>query len=403
MCRFRGWLSLRSGRPCAVAVRQITRIVLACRYPVLIAVALLVYVHSVAIQGEYAGRDWYLLVLQADAFASAHPLHALSSVPDLPTGPLTPAATAWLRHLGNKNGWQGACVVLFLMSLVLIWIADRAASRAVPPLEPRRIQACVFVGGCFVIFAWMGPAGIWGHDDDIAALTLLVVTAYGCATRRWAVAAIALGLAAAFKPWAFFFLPLAAVSDARKWRGVALALVVGLLPWLPFLIADRHSLDPGHFVVGVAQGSTLQMFGLATGTKVGWIRVLQPVLICALGVLAVRRRRWALLLWLGFSLRINLEPGIFSYYLAGPVVGAFIADLLRPRRIPAYRTILTWTLLYGVPDVASYFGASPGGLAITRIVARVAVLGLAGFELWRPEAELASSAGATGYSVHPAR
>lgn len=371
-------------------MRRLVRGILACRYVILVAVTVVVYLHTLAKLGIYSGGDWYLFVIDADVWASPHPFHAMAAAKTLPTAPFTVVVCAWLRHLGSRNGWQGTCFLMFALAPLLILIIERAARRT--RTADARLHSSLLVGGCLLILAWAGAAGTFGHPDDVFALVALAVAAYGCAGDRWVVAAVGIGVAAAFKPWGFYFLPLAAVADPRRVRGIGVALAIGVLPWVPFVAVDRHSLDAGHFVVPVMRDSSLRLFGIGVHQHVTWVRLLQPALICGLGAIAVLRRRWQLLLWLGFAVRINLEPGAFAYYGVGPVVGALIADLLLPPgRVPAYRTVATWVLMYGVGDVADLFGASSAALDGIKIVARVALLALAASEMLRPTRESATT------------
>lgn len=363
-------------------LRRSFRALVACRYLLFVAIAT---VRVLQIRARLDGRtpgDWGLFVVLADNFVS-RPLHALATVRDLPTGPLMAPLIVPFHNLGSQGGWQGTGVVLMLLSLVVVRMCEVATLRR-PGCDPERVRVTGFVGGALLVLAWVGPTFGYAHPDDTLALVALVVAVLACREDRWVATAVAIGVAAAFKPWGIYFLPLALVADPRRFRGPLIALTIAIAPWVPFLLADHHTLDAAHYIIPVTPGSSLRAFGVATHTKESWSRLLQGLVAIAFGAMAVRRGRWWLVVWLGFAVRINLEPGAFGYYAAGPMVGALLADFLRPGRIPAWRTVITWSLLYGVGGLAADVGAGASSLAAIKITARLLVLVLVLIELLRP-------------------
>lgn len=362
-----------------------TRRIVPWRYVVLVAVAVAVFVHTVMAMDASAGADWYLFTLAADHLTSVNALHAFASTPDLQTGPLSVVAVVALRRLGPANGWLVTSALLFCLALVLVRICERAASYA--GRDPQdRAETVTLIGGCFLLLSWTGPAGWYGHADDVLALVAIAGAVLACAKRRWLALAVAVGLAAAFKPWGFCFLPLAAVVAARRVRGVLVALAVGGLPWLPFVIADHQTLRVLRFDIAVAPASSLRALGFAVGSRVMWAHGLQFLVAWVLGAIAIQRARWMVVPWLAMATRVNLEPGAFFYYGAGPMCGALVLDLMRPGRIPGGRTATTWLLLYGVRTLATALGAGPTEFDILTISGRLVFLGLAIAELARPNA-----------------
>jgi hypothetical protein len=269
-----------------------------------------------------------------------------------------------------------------LLSLVVIRLAETSALR-LGVTSPDRVRAIALFGGPLLVLGWVGPSLEYAHMDDVFALVAMTIAVLLCMEQRWVAVALAVGMAAAFKPWGFFLLPLTVVRDRLRIRGPLLALAVGLVLWLPFVIADRHTLDASHFFIGVGHSSSLRAFGLPVHAKEPWIRSLQFVVAIVVGAIAVRRGRWWLVLWLAFATRINLEPGAFGYYSAGPLVGAFVADFVRPEKWPASRTLITWFLLYGIAGLAADLGAGGDSLALIKIISRLAALVVPLVELMR--------------------
>ncbi|MGN6472244.1 MAG: hypothetical protein ACTHK4_01170 [Mycobacteriales bacterium] len=358
-----------------------TRLVLAWRYVILAAVAVALYFHMRAAVHGLAGGDWYLFVLGADRLTMPSALHAFSLMPDIQTGPLALAVTVPLRHLGGENGWIGTSAVLFALALVIVRCCELAGARLVA-WRPLWLETTVLVGGILLLVDWTQPAGRFGHPDDPLALLAIAVAVGACVEDRWVLAAVAVGLAAAFKPWGFYLLPLAAVADPRRYRGLIVAALVGVGPWLPFLIADHGTLDLSRFQLGVGPASTLRIFGIAIGTKLSWIRGVQLVAASAIGAVAIWRRCWVLIPLAAFAVRINLEVQTWSYYGAGVMVGALVADLLRPMRVPALRTAVAFSLVQGIPWIATNIGqrwSTP--VDIVDIAARLLLLALVIAEL----------------------
>lgn len=343
--------------------------------------------------------DWGLFVVMADNFA-AQPLHALASVRDLPTGPLMPPLLVPLHRLGSDGGWFGTGILLMSLSLVAVRMCELSAARW-RGSDRDDIRITGLVGGGLLVAAWVGPSLWYGHPDDVFALFALIVAVLACMDERWVLVAVAVGLAAAFKPWGLYFIPLAMVRDPRRYRGLAIALAVGLAPWLPYWLADHHTLDAAHFIIRVTSDSSLRAFGVATHTKEHWSRPLQFILAIAAGAWAVRRGKWWLVVMLGFAIRINLEPAGFGYYAAGPMVGAFLADVVRPGRLPAARTVVVWCLLYGVGGLAADLRAGSTSLDVVQISARLAMLAVPLAELLRPNRVDESEPIASGPVVGP--
>jgi hypothetical protein len=104
---------------------------------------------------------------------------------------------------------------------------------------------------------------------------------------------------------------------------------------LPFVLADPASIAVARFHIATSPASSLHTLGLAASSTPGWDRPAQLALGTLVAVVAIRRRRWAAVVLVVLAVRVALDPGAYSYYSAGVVVGAVIWDLLGSRaRLP---------------------------------------------------------------------
>ena len=69
--------------------------------------------------------------------------------------------------------------------------------------------------------------------------------------------------------------------------------------WLPFVIADPHTVAAMHYTIRNMPGSALRALGISDPRTPSWDRPAQLLIGCALGVAAVRRGRWPAVILLG--------------------------------------------------------------------------------------------------------
>lgn len=297
------------------------------------------------------GLDWDTMVQASHGLTGSVGLHIYGQRPDLTFGPLSLVAAVPLRYLGPNLGWPGTSAILFAAAVGCLWFL-RGAARHAGVRDDLRARCALLVGGVFTLLALDGPAAFWGHPDDVFTLLAVSAAVWASAQRRWVLASVMVGVAAGFKPWGIFVLALAAHGDLRRWRGPLLALVVAVLPWLPFIAADRGTLNVSHIHVAVFPSSGLRLLDGLGGASPGWAHTLQLVVAIGAGAIALARGRWELIPLVAYVARVELDPATFSYYNAGLVLGAFAADLISPLSLPALRTVSCWVLAYGVPDLA---------------------------------------------------
>jgi hypothetical protein len=122
---------------------------------------------------------------------------------------------------------------------------------------------------------------------------------------------------------------------------------------------------------------------------------------CALGTLAILRRRWAGAVLLAVGARIALDPGAHAYYTAGVMAGALLWDCVGARRPFPLWSLLTLGALTAVP-LLSADAALQGRFRLGLVVAfTLAILLMPARWCWQPEADVARQDGATTTPIMP--
>jgi hypothetical protein len=267
-------------------------------------------------------------------------LHVYATHPDLQFGPVAMAAAAVLSLLGARAGMVTAQFLAAGAGLLLLALAGQVAAHVQPLGSQRRQSQTLALAGVAFLPVWMNLAVRFVHIDDVLALLLVVAAVLAAVNRMDLLAAVLLGLSVAAKPWAIPFLALLLAVPARhRGRAAAVALGVVAAGWLPFLVADPRSALASRFAIPSAAGSGLRTLGVNAAVTPVWDRPLQMALGLVLAVVAVRRGRWPAVVLVVVCVRIALDPGTYSYYTGGIVVGALLWDLVGVRRL-----VPAWTL-----------------------------------------------------------
>jgi hypothetical protein len=356
------------GMPLVIA-RRITSRPVAMRYALL---ALIAVTLGLAMQNGFYG-DWHVFEIAARYLVQRHHpvalpggfLHLYDELPKLQFGPPSFLVMTPFQLLPPTPARLSSVAMVMLVGVGGIASLDRATHYLAKDAAARvRSQLVLGAGTGPLLFA-LGLTMRWGHVDDALALIILCLAAPWLAraargrtsTHAWWVVGLLLGTAAATKPWALAFAPLILVLPRRDLARATLALVAaGAAWWAPFLIAapgTGNSLGAVRLVVDA--GSALHALGVAVDWAPAWVRPAQLVLALGLGLLAVRRGRWADVPLIGLAGRFLLEPAVWPYYAAGPIVAAVFADALGGRRVP-WRTpavlLLTVVGRSALPDRA---------------------------------------------------
>lgn len=189
------------------------------------------------------------------------------------------------------------------------------------------------VAALFFVPVWMYVAVRSTHVDDVLALLCGVLALKLAVDGRAMPAGAAVALAVDAKPWALPFLCVVILLPTvrRRLEGILAAAMLTLAAWLPFVLADPHTLSRlSHFTIRNQPTSVLRLIGVTARTP-AWDRPAQAVLGFALAGLAIRRGRWPAILLLVLAARVVLDPGVNRYYTAGIAVGALVWDVAGSR------------------------------------------------------------------------
>jgi hypothetical protein len=335
----------------------ITRLT-AARYAVVSLLAVLLGLRMQ--KGFY--EDWPILEMAARFLVHRQPssvalpggiLHLYYEMPELQYGPPAFVTMGPFQLLSPTPARLTTVIALMLAAVAAVGALERAINVIAPDgVARRRMQVGLLVGTVPALFAW-GFALRWGHIDDALAMILLCLAAPSLAriavgrggAHAWWIVGLLLGTAAATKPWAIAFAPLILLFPRRDLPRAGLAYVAtGAAWWAPFTIAapgTQAALDTIH--LAVKPGSALHALGVPIGAQPDWVRLAQLGLSVALGIVAVRRGRWASAPLVGLAGRFLLEPAVWPYYAAGPIIAAVFADALSGSRRP-WRTPLVLLL-----------------------------------------------------------
>lgn len=332
-----------------------------------------------------AGQSWHFFASGGRLLLSGGPgggLHLYAAHPQLQIGPLTLTISGALESLGP---WPSRVAAIAAMSatgpplLAAVWALAPRAGR-------RRSQ--LLLAGLVFLPVWTEVTTQFAHLDDLLALSFSVAAAHAVARRHPVLAGLALAAAADSKPWAAAFVPMLLVLP-RPQRWAALGVFAGgvTAAWLPFVLADPHSLMAAQFTIPNDHSSALRVLGVNAARTPWWDRPAQLALGMAGGCLAVWRRRWPAVILLAVSARILLDPGVYSYYTSGALLGTVLVDLVVTRwRLP-WATATGAALLYAARFTSEVYPFTLHELGVLRAVFAVGmpalVLGVPGWLMAR--------------------
>jgi hypothetical protein len=325
------------------------------RYQVALAVWTLVW-FAVNLPG--GGYSWHYfvhgssLVFSGSGATPPGGLHIYANYPDLQIGPVAFAVAQVLRMAGPSNGLFVAQAVMMLLGLLVLDTVERTVRSTRPDIagRPGPVRLTMAGAGAAFLVVWASLAVHYAHLDDVLALVFAALAARALAADAPALMGLCLGLAVGAKPWAVVFVPLAlVVARHRRRHVVAYAVAMIALLWLPFVLADSGTLNASQFTIVNQPSSALRALGVTSAGTPSWDRPAQMLIGCALGAVAVWRRRWPAVLLLGVGVRIALDPGVYDYYTAGVMLGTLCWETLGLRRpVPAW-SLTAFAVLYLAP------------------------------------------------------
>jgi hypothetical protein len=351
---------------------------------------------------SYWARYWYLLVLGCWTLAwfvhfaknggmawhffaqgsallfggTPHPgappggLDLYANDPQLQIGPLAFAIAQVLRQAGPHQGVFAAEAVLTLAGLYLVHAVGRIALTVRPDLaqRPVALRLTLLAGGAVFMVGWEGLATTFAHLDDAAALVLAVLAIRAALAGRPVLTGLCVGLATGAKPWALVFLPIVFLLPVRAWGRAAASMLASVaVAWLPFVIADHHTLAALHYTIRNVPASALRALGVSDPRTPSWDRPAQVLIGWLLAAAAVWRGRWPAVILLGVGARIALDPADWGYYTAGVLLGALLWDALGTRRpLPVWTvtSFVALTAFHALTNNSALLGQIRLGLVI---------------------------------------
>lgn len=334
------------------------------RYPLLAAWGLLLALPTFGRAHRVASADWLLLRWAGRTvvgLTAVSPLHVYANRPDIQVGPPGLAVDGAAQAIFGSTGGDYAVLVLIVgLGVVCVWAIDGLAKfwgLANPQLR--------LVVGLAFMTVWASMGG-WGHIEDALAITGVLLAARSIPTGRGWLVGMLLGAAVASKPWAVVAAPmLLALPNRQALRAAAVFVLAAVVPWLPFLAADHHTLDIARMRWPVDNGSALHTLGFS-GLSPHWLRQVQLGAGVAVGLVIARRAWWAVPL-AGFAVKLALDPGVWPYYGLPVIAAAALVDTRRGR-------MPWWTLSAIVVEYIAPAGLPDGASGVVRLAAAIGAL-----------------------------
>ncbi len=334
--------------------------------------------------------DWNYFVELGRTMLASDGLSIYVTHGDAQTGPLTLLIAAALS-VTPRSGFVACVIICAVVGIACLRLLDLRSN----PNRPADAQATAVLIGGVILASWWSLLGGFGHLDDALVLLGAVLALRGYLGGRTIVAALAIGLGVAIKPWAVIFLPLtmsrtsmepagcqavarAATAGDRlarsmhALRGPLAAAVIASIFWLPFLIAHPATLRTLRPTVHIAPDSVLAALRLGDVPDNPGFRIAQLVIAILAGFVAVRRGQpeWAILA--PVAVRVVSDPGTWTYYSAGAVLGALAWDLSGSTLAIPRWTIVTSLLL--APSWAIPYETARGLLRLTLCLVAIAIM-----------------------------
>jgi hypothetical protein len=325
----------------------------ACRHPLLLAFAL---ISTWSVRSDI---DWKFLSAGGRGLFSSSPLSVYAKAPGLQAGPPSLVLIRGLNLLPGSAGLWIAHILLAFLGWYMIYLVERwtvaGSSWRAAPLGAGLLTLVVAVP---VLEQWAWLAGDTPHPEDGLAIFTFLLAVRAIMTRRELRAAVLIGLAMAWKPWAVAALPLV-LGCSRKMRALLIAVAVPAACWLPFVVGDHSTLAAVSHGLAVDQNSPLRTLGVFGPSLPDWWRTVELGGALAGAALAARRD-WRVAFAAGCTMRLLLDPAAFGYYDAGLIMATALTERLIGAR--PWRTITLWMIFVYLPF------AIPGNVDVIRFV-----------------------------------
>ncbi|HEX2895343.1 MAG TPA: hypothetical protein VHO29_15190 [Marmoricola sp.] len=344
-----------------------------------------------------SGISWHYFADGGRLLVGPSGLHVYAHHPELQTGPLSLAVAAALRVLPAGTAETVALIAMAAIGpLLLVALAPLVRG----PRPARRLLLAALV----LAPAWTVLAVRWGHLDDVLAMAAAVGAIRALRAGRPLLTGLALAVAVGFKPWAVGFLPLALALPTAGWADALGAAVLGIvIAWMPFVVADRATLEAMQPDVALVRSSGLHTLGVRGTVVPAWGRTAQLVAAPVAAAFAALTGRWPGVLLVAVAVRLALDPQDNAYYVGSAALAAAVFDLVGTRWTIPWTTLVTVLVLWQpfVQDYAHrltttsglthWWFAHPGTVGAVHLAWCVAVVVLV-FATSRRPAPAASSA-----------
>ena len=304
-------------------------------------------------------------------------LHIYATHPWLQIGPLSYVAAAPFSVGPVAVGRIAAVTAMTAAGLLAIAVA--ASTSHVRAGLARRTRWA----GLLFLPVWTELGTSTGHLDDVLAILLALLAAYTASRARPVLTGLLLAGAVDAKPWAFGFVVVLLCFHSGQRIRAAAAFAVGVgCAWLPFVLADPHTLNAARFAIPNAAASALRALGVHNASTPWWDRSAQILIGVTVAAVVVRRSGAAAALVAVIAVRLILDPAVYSYYTSGLMAMTMAYDVISRRRTFPWTTASALTFLYlpsilvrSVPSASSYAGdlratyllSLLGYLVVTRI------------------------------------
>lgn len=373
------------------------------------ALALACLAVGIALAFDRGSLDWGLVTTAGHLLVHGGGLHTYDRDPALQAGPLGLALFAGLAALGttgvvtaqlamwglgawviftasssrphtrpdapiSRPAWLVGVVVL-LPALtwhlppvgagqLLLWpvLAAAVAALAVLPSTRGTIRGDITLSrtqwvGLLLVGTWALLAAGSAHLEDAVAIAALAWVVRDTGRERGLRAAVVVGLAIAFKPWAVAGLAVLVRRDrpSRVLRDLAVAVAIPAALWLPFVLAAPGTLHAASRAFPVQAVTSVAALGLTPGAPApAWLRSVELAGI-VLASLTARRSGAADAVAAGMCARLLLDPSASGYYLSTALLAVGAADLTagRPARRLTAGLVGLWLLPLLSTDLAA--------------------------------------------------
>lgn len=324
-------------------------------------------------------RAWHYFASAADLlFEPSSPdggLEMYRAHPEFQFGPLAVLVASVFVGLPDRFEVWSVMVVGAVAGVGVVAVLLDTPRQREDGVVARHGQWAVLAIGLPFLYMWLRLSAYTAHIDDVVALCALVASGAFVQRGRGGWATVALFVAAAAKPWAVIFAPMAALVPGR-FRLVRPLVVAALSvgTWMPFLLGAPGTFEALRgFVIDVNAASGLRVLGLADVSTPGWVRPVQFGLgIAMTSAVVLLRRSWSSALLAGVCVRLLFDPATLHYYSVAFVIAALAWELDRfPTQLP-WRTLVATLVL----ELASS-GVMLGGLMpYLRFLLLLAALGV---------------------------